>query len=89
MKSIDRRTVYRMSGLVILAGIAAPVIAQPDLISLLDSDKDGTISLKEAVRDTALLQQFGQIDVNGDGFLTREELEKVELITAVDDNQEA
>lgn len=40
---------------------------------LLDSDSDGKISLKEAVKDPVLAEQFGETDVNKDGAITVEE----------------
>jgi Ca2+-binding EF-hand superfamily protein len=45
----------------------------------LDSDKDGLISLKEAVRHTGLLRNFGLIDDNEDGKLSEAELTKSQL----------
>lgn len=56
--------------------LCAPCVAQEDLIAQLDTDKDGLISLREAVKNTELLQQFGLIDTNEDGLLSREELAK-------------
>jgi Ca2+-binding EF-hand superfamily protein len=49
-------------------------VAQPELLELLDTDKDGFISLKEAVGDVSLLENFGLIDTNEDGKLSLEEL---------------
>ena len=45
----------------------------------LDTNKDGLISLKEAVRHTELLRNFGLIDDNEDGKLTEDELAKSKL----------
>lgn len=54
-----------------------------ELVQILDVNKDGEISLKEAVRHTELLQNFGLIDENEDGKLTQVELEKSKLIPTV------
>lgn len=44
------------------------------LMQQLDTDNDGLISLKEAIRHTALLRNFGLIDDDQDGKLSEEEL---------------
>ena len=49
------------------------------LMQKLDIDKDGLISLKEAVRHTELLRNFGLIDDNEDGKLSEAELAKSKL----------
>ena len=49
------------------------------LMQQLDTNKDGLISLKEAVRHTELLRNFGLIDDNEDGKLTEAELAKSKL----------
>ncbi|GGW74804.1 calcium-binding protein [Alteromonas halophila] len=61
--------------------VATMAYAQTDLLTRLDVDQDGKVSLKEAVRNTELLKNFGLIDENGDGMLTREELEKSEYVS--------
>ncbi len=63
--------------------LSAPCIAQEDLITQLDADKDGLISLREAVKNTELLRQFGLIDTNEDGLLSREELAKSKFAKVV------
>ncbi|MCU7555209.1 EF-hand domain-containing protein [Alteromonas sp. ASW11-19] len=50
-----------------------------ELMTQLDSDQDGLISLKEAVRNTELLRNFGLIDQNEDGLLSMDELLASEL----------
>ncbi|WP_333970635.1 calcium-binding protein [Alteromonas mediterranea] len=49
------------------------------LLQQLDTNKDGLISLKESVRHTGLLRNFGLIDDNEDGKLSEAELMKSEL----------
>jgi len=39
----------------------------------LDGDSDGKISLKEAVKNPALVEQFNKTDVNKDGAITVDE----------------
>lgn len=61
----------------------AQVQTQPSaaavLMNKLDIDKDGVISLKEAVRHTELLRNFGLIDENEDGKLSISELANSKL----------
>lgn len=57
----------------------ASALTVVELVQILDVDKDGTISLKEAVRHTELLQNFGLIDENEDGKLTQVELQNSKL----------
>lgn len=53
----------------------------------LDGDSNGKISLKEAVKDPALAEQFNKTDANKDGAITAEEYamyaSKAEKATAV------
>jgi hypothetical protein len=39
----------------------------------LDANKDGKVSLKEAVKDKALASQFDAVDINHDGMLSVDE----------------
>ena len=57
----------------------ANATAAQRLMQQLDVNKDGVISLKEAVRHTELLRNFGLIDDNEDGKLTETELAKSKL----------
>ena len=61
--------------------VVAEAHASPaaDLMDKLDTNKDGEISLKEAVRQTELLRNFGLIDDNEDGKLSESELAKSKL----------
>lgn len=62
----------------------APVSAEDDLMMVLDADKDGFISLKEAVGDAELLKNFGAIDTDEDGKISKEELLAAKL--SIDEN---
>jgi Ca2+-binding EF-hand superfamily protein len=44
------------------------------LMSALDKDLDGLISLKEAARHAKLLEKFNDIDINEDGYISMDEL---------------
>lgn len=45
-----------------------------ELITEIDLDEDGLISIREAVANLQLLASFGKIDANGDGKISPEEL---------------
>ena len=53
----------------------------------LDGDSDGKISLKEAIKNPVLAEQFNKTDVNKDGAITAEEYamfsSKVKKATAI------
>ncbi len=61
--------------------------AQSDLMALLDADQDGFISLKEAVADAQLLKNFGLIDTDADGMISKAELNAVALNGGENDTQ--
>ncbi len=44
------------------------------IITKFDKDKDGKLTIKEAMSDPVLLASFGKLDVDGDGQLTEIEL---------------
>ena len=56
-----------------LAGFSSLAVADDDGFNKLDVNKDGQISLKEAVRDRLLASQFDAIDTNHDGMLSKDE----------------
>jgi Ca2+-binding EF-hand superfamily protein len=60
-----------ISALMAVSGFAA---AQVELISALDVDNDGRLSLGEAAADKALSEAFATLDVDKDGYLTASEL---------------
>ncbi|TBX22637.1 hypothetical protein TK45_08630 [Bowmanella sp. JS7-9] len=45
------------------------------LLNELDHDKDGVLTIKEAMSNPSLLSSFGKLDLNGDGQLSSAELE--------------
>ena len=56
--------------------ISASARADIDLIKKLDLDKDGQITIKEAVANPAILASFGKIDTDGNGKISVIELAK-------------
>ncbi|GAB5382181.1 MAG: hypothetical protein Alis3KO_20450 [Aliiglaciecola sp.] len=67
----------------IYATLSAPAYAQSDLISEMDQDEDGMISIREAVANPSLLASFGKIDTDGDGKISLKELEETQLLKQV------
>jgi Ca2+-binding EF-hand superfamily protein len=56
--------------------ISVSARAGSELIEKLDLDKDGQITIKEAVANPAVLASFGKIDTDGDGKISSIELAK-------------
>lgn len=52
----------------------ANVSAQESLLATLDKDHDGLISLREAAGHKKLLENFNMVDVNEDGYISKDEL---------------
>jgi len=69
-------TIAAVQAISVVEAHASPAAS---LMQQLDVNKDGEISLKEAVRHTELLRNFGLIDENEDGKLTESELENSTL----------
>jgi hypothetical protein len=59
--------------------ISASVRADNELIEKLDLDKDGQITIKEAVAHPAVLALFGKIDTDGNGKISSTELAKIKV----------
>lgn len=53
---------------------AAAFSTSQEFMDNLDSDDDGFITLREAVKNTDLLREFGDIDINEDGKISEAEL---------------
>lgn len=56
--------------------ITVSASADIGLIAKLDLDKDGQITIKEAVANPAVLASFGKIDTDGNGKISTIELAK-------------
>lgn len=74
-------TTYKKTALIGLSFIAlqaltslASASAQESLLTTLDTDHDGLISLKEAAGHQKLLENFNLIDANEDGYISMDEL---------------
>lgn len=83
MKRREKASLFLVTIAALLGGEVAEANANTtaahQLMQQLDVNKDGVISLKEAVRHTELLRNFGLIDDNEDGKLTETELAKSKL----------
>lgn len=81
-KSIGMSLLYLCFGLLSFM-VSLNASAQVDVIAEMDQDKDGQISIREAVADPKLLASFGKIDTNGDGKINAKELEASKRILVV------
>jgi len=59
--------------------ISSAANAQESLMSTLDNDRDGLISLREATGHRTLLENFNKIDSNEDGYISLDELEASQI----------
>lgn len=59
--------------------ISSSATASIELITKLDLDKDGQITIKEAVGDPIILASFGKIDTDGNGKISAIELAKTKV----------
>jgi len=77
MKRIEKVFLILLTVATIQAITMANANAQSDasLMTKLDVNQDGYISLKEAVDHTPLLKNFGLIDTDADGKISKEELD--------------
>jgi Ca2+-binding EF-hand superfamily protein len=60
--------------------------ADNELIEKLDLDKDGQITIKEAVANPAVLASFGKIDTDGNGKISSIELSQTKVTLIKDKN---
>lgn len=60
------------------------VRAEVELIETLDLDKDGQITIKEAVSNPAILAAFGKIDTDGNGKISSMELKDTKVVMKKD-----
>jgi Ca2+-binding EF-hand superfamily protein len=66
--------------------ISVSARADSELIEKLDLDKDGQITIKEAVANPAVLASFGKIDTDGNGKISSFELAKMKVTLVKDDS---
>ncbi|MEP1449148.1 MAG: hypothetical protein ABJK37_23795 [Paraglaciecola sp.] len=66
--------------------ITVSAMADGELIKKLDLDKDGQITIKEAVANPAVLASFGKIDTDGDGKISSVELANTKVNLVKDKN---
>ena len=64
--------------------ISASARADNKLIEKLDLDKDGQITIKEAIADPAVLASFGKIDTDGNGKISSIELTNSKVVLTED-----
>ncbi len=74
MSMLITYTLMSLTSTVAQAGAAELTPKATEMMAALDKDKDGYISLKEAVGDAQLLETFGAIDADQDGKLSADEL---------------
>ncbi|NMH59431.1 calcium-binding protein [Alteromonas ponticola] len=87
MKRVEKFLLMMVVAIAVQTTLVANAKAQADLLTKLDMDQDGYISLREAVSNTDLLRHFGMIDANEDGKLSPEELKASGKIAAIPDSQ--
>lgn len=71
-------TIMLVQGMLALL-ISSAANAQESLMSTLDNDRDGLISLREATGHRTLLENFNKIDSNEDGYISLDELEASQI----------
>lgn len=71
-------TIMLVQGVLALL-ISSAANAQESLMTTLDNDLDGLISLREATGHRMLLENFNKIDSNEDGYISLDELEASQI----------
>lgn len=67
-----RNTLAILLGLMLVSGAA---LANEESATGLDQDQDGLISVEEASADASLADNFADLDVDADGYLSSSELD--------------
>jgi Ca2+-binding EF-hand superfamily protein len=85
-----KKTKYMMPFVFVIAAVqlflSATARAEIEIIEKLDLDKDGQITIKEAVSNPAILAAFGKIDTDGNGKISRIELAQTKVTLIKDKN---
>ncbi|OFI36108.1 hypothetical protein BFC17_10240 [Alteromonas lipolytica] len=71
-ETIMRTLIIAVAALTTFSAAAIPT--SQEFMAKMDSDEDGYITLREAVKNTDLLREFGEIDINEDGKISEAEL---------------
>ncbi|MFT2092632.1 hypothetical protein [Paraglaciecola sp. 2405UD69-4] len=79
MKKVNRITRVLSLGCSLVLMLSMPCMATQVLIEKLDLDKDGHITIREAVAEPKILVTFGTIDRNNDGKISKTELKKAKI----------
>jgi Ca2+-binding EF-hand superfamily protein len=70
-----KKVATTLGALLLMASGALYANPAEELITALDTDDDGQVSLVEAAANPELEAQFAVLDANQDGYLTADELE--------------
>jgi len=71
-------TIMLVQGVLALL-VSSNANAQESLMTTLDNNQDGLISLGEAAGHQTLLESFNEIDSNEDGYISLDELEDSQI----------
>ena len=86
MKKADYIASFVVITAIVQMFMSVSAMADTDIIEKLDLDKDGQITIKEAVANPAVLASFGKIDTDGNGKISPVEMAKTKLILIKDNN---
>ena len=84
MKKINNITPMGFGVASVQCWMSMSVRAEVELIEQLDLDKDGQITIKEAVSNPAILAAFGKIDTDGNGKISSIELKETKVLPKKD-----
>jgi hypothetical protein len=86
MKKADYNASFVIITAIVHMFMSVSAMADSDIIEKLDLDKDGQITIKEAVANPAVLASFGKIDTDGNGKISPIEMVKNKVILIKDKN---